>query len=110
LAIQQSSPLPPALYTLFLAMGRTRTKKVKQAKPTIAHAPSSQPEPTIESLFEKAQELLIQCNYDLAHRFVQRILDRDPTNIEAREMSAVVDLERGEIENARQVWVYFAYR
>ncbi|CCO36965.1 UPF0661 TPR repeat-containing protein [Rhizoctonia solani AG-1 IB] len=86
-------------------MGRTRTKKAKQAKPTTAHAPSSQPEPTIESLFEKAQELLIQCNYDLAHRFVQRILDRDPTNIEAREMSAVVDLERGEIENARQIFL-----
>ncbi|CAE6366950.1 unnamed protein product [Rhizoctonia solani] len=87
-------------------MGRTRTKKTKQVKPTSASAQgSTAPEPAIESLLEKAQELVIQCNYDLAHRFVQRILEREPTNIEAREMSAVVDLERGEIEDARQTFL-----
>ncbi|GAB1525230.1 hypothetical protein RhiTH_008387 [Rhizoctonia solani] len=87
-------------------MGRTRTKKTKQVKSNPSSVPgSSATEPSIESLFEKAQELLIQCNYDLAHRFVQRILERDPTNIEAREMSAVVDLERGEIESARQIFL-----
>lgn len=46
---------------------------------------------------------MVQCNYDLAHRFVQRILEREPANAEAREMSAVIDLERGEIESAREV-------
>ncbi|KAG8748917.1 hypothetical protein FRC11_011744 [Ceratobasidium sp. 423] len=86
-------------------MGRTRAKKTKQVKPTPAPVSSTAPGPSIESLFEKAQELLIQCNYDLAHRFVQRILERDPTNAEAREMSAVVDLERGEIESARQIFL-----
>lgn len=82
-------------------MGRTRTKKTKTTKPTAST--TTAPEPTTESLFEKAQELLTQCNYDLAHRFVQRILEREPTNAEAREMSAMVDLERGEIEIAKEV-------
>ncbi|KEP47611.1 UPF0661 TPR repeat protein [Rhizoctonia solani 123E] len=85
-------------------MGRTRTKKTKQAKSAPA-LPTSAPDPSIESLFEKAQELVIQCNYDLAHRFVQRILERDPTNAEAREMSAVVELERGQVENAKQIFL-----
>ena len=84
-------------------MGRTRTKKTKQIKPTPAPATASGHQPTIESLFEKAQELLIQCNYDLAHRFVQRILEREASNAEAREMSAVIDLERGEVESAKEV-------
>ncbi|CAE6536445.1 unnamed protein product [Rhizoctonia solani] len=87
-------------------MGRTRTKKNKQVKATATPVSNTAaPEPSIESLFEKAQELLIQCNYDLAHRFVQRILERDPTNAEAREMSAVVDLERGQVESARRIFL-----
>lgn len=86
-------------------MGRTRTQKSKHAKSTPAPAPVSGPQPSIESLFEKAQELLIQCNYDLAHRFVQRILEREPGNAEAREMSAVIDLERGEVESAKEVCI-----
>jgi hypothetical protein len=86
-------------------MGRTRTKKTKQVKPEPAPAKSTVSEPTTEALFVKAQELLIQCNYDLAHRFVQRILEREPLNAEAREMSAVIDLERGEIETAKQVCI-----
>ncbi|CAE6491486.1 unnamed protein product [Rhizoctonia solani] len=86
-------------------MGRTRGKKTKQVKPTPAPPINSAAEPSLEALFEKAQELLIQCNYDLAHRFIQRILERDPTNGEAREMSAVVDLERGEVENAKQIFL-----
>ncbi|KAG8736946.1 hypothetical protein FRC10_008701 [Ceratobasidium sp. 414] len=84
-------------------MGRTRTKKAKATVSSAKPATKASPEPTIESLFEKAQELLIQCNYDLAHRFVQRILEREPTNVEAREMSAVVDLERGEVESAKEL-------
>ncbi|KAJ1300064.1 hypothetical protein OPQ81_002546 [Rhizoctonia solani] len=87
-------------------MGRTRTKGSTQAKATPAPGSNkSVPEPSIEALFEKAQELIIQCNYDLAHRFVQRILERDPTNAEAREMGAVVDLERGETESAKQIFL-----
>ncbi|KAG9076238.1 hypothetical protein FRC06_009624 [Ceratobasidium sp. 370] len=86
-------------------MGRTRTKKAKAAASLTKPASNSAPEPTIESLFDKAQELLVQCNYDLAHRFVQRILEREPANVEAREMSGVVDLERGEIESAKETFL-----
>ncbi|KAG9094056.1 hypothetical protein FS749_013211 [Ceratobasidium sp. UAMH 11750] len=86
-------------------MGRTRAKKTKTVVPLAKPATKTAPEPTIESIFEKAQELLIQCNYDLAHRFVQRILEREPTNVEAREMSAVVDLERGEMDLAKETFL-----
>ncbi|KAG8793726.1 hypothetical protein FRC12_001809 [Ceratobasidium sp. 428] len=86
-------------------MGRTRTKKTKPTKSLPTSPAKTAPEPAIESLFEKAQELLIQCNYDLAHRFVQRILEREPTNVEAREMGAVIDLERGEIEAAKETFL-----
>ncbi|KAG9124646.1 hypothetical protein FRC07_010798 [Ceratobasidium sp. 392] len=86
-------------------MGRTRTKKTKPAKSLPPSPAKAAPEPSIESLFEKAQELLVQCNYDLAHRFIARILEREPTNAEAREMSAVVDLERGELEIAKETFL-----
>ncbi|QRV75620.1 TPR repeat-containing protein [Ceratobasidium sp. AG-Ba] len=85
-------------------MGRTRTKKTKSSK-TPTSPSTTAPEPTIESLFEKTQELLVQCNYDLAHRFVRRILEREPANAEAREMSAVIDLERGEIDSAKNTFL-----
>ncbi|KAB5590651.1 TPR_2 domain-containing protein [Ceratobasidium theobromae] len=90
-------------------MGRTRAKKTKPVKPELAPLKQTLaapvPEPSIQSLFGKAQELLIQCNYDLAHRFVQRILEREPSNAEAREMSAVIDLERGEIITAKETFL-----
>lgn len=81
-----------------LKMGRTRTKTKKNIQTTSSTSP-----PSIPSLLEKAQELIIQCDYELAQKFVQRVIDKEPTNVEAREMMGVVLLEMGEIDSARSV-------
>jgi hypothetical protein len=85
-------------------MGRTRTK-TKKSIPVVSSASESSVKsaPSILSLLEKAQELIIQCDYDLARMFVKRILDREPAHAEAREMMGVVLLETGEIDEARSV-------
>lgn len=84
-------------------MGRTRTKKKPSAK--VAELPTqkaSENAPSIPSLLEKAQDLIVQCDYDLALRFIQRVLDREPSNAVAKEMLGVIQLETGEIESAKQ--------
>lgn len=67
--------------------------------------PAAEPaqEPPVSSLLEKAQSLIVQCDYPLAERFIKRILEREPLNIEAREMLAAVLLETGELDAAKQV-------
>lgn len=73
-------------------MGRTRTTKtIKNETPTVA------------ALIDKAEKLIVECNYDLARLFVNRILDRDPANAQAKEMLGVVQLESGDIQAAKQV-------
>lgn len=86
-------------------MGRTRTKKKATSKatdPPIQHAATGAA-PSIDSLIEKAQALIIQCDYELAERFVQRILEQHPTNATAKEMLGVVQLETGQIFEAKEV-------
>ncbi|KDR76250.1 hypothetical protein GALMADRAFT_210892 [Galerina marginata CBS 339.88] len=84
-------------------MGRTRTKKKAQSKATdtpVQHAAESKG-PSTASLLEKAQSLIVQCDYELALRFIRRILDQDAKNGEAKEMLGVALLETGEIEAAK---------
>src|ERR1700722_13242431 len=85
-------------------MGGTRTK-TKKTVPVISAASDSPSKsiPSIQSLLEKAQELIIQCDYDLARMFVKRVLDQEATHADAREMMGVVLLETGEINEARSV-------
>lgn len=94
-------------------MGRTRTKTRKTKPPTVEvqekTTTTSQSEPSISSLLEKAQELIVQCDYELAGRFVQRVLERSPEHAEALEMMGVVQLETGELDAARKVCPYFFY-
>jgi len=86
-------------------MGRTRPK-TRKSKPLItANTLEEIAPPPISSLLEKAQSLIIQCDYDLAQRFVQRVLDREPKNVEAKEMLGVVQLETGDIESAKQTFL-----
>lgn len=89
-------------------MGRTRTKSRKAqaagAVPgTTTKSESTQQSPPIPALLEKAQTLIVQCDYGLAERFVQRILEREPTHAAAREMLGVIHLETGELDLAKQV-------
>ena len=88
-------------------MGRTRTKSRKAQAAGIPQPATAKPEaaqpPSIPALLEKAQTLIIQCDYELAERFIKRILEREPKHAAAREMLGVVQLEKGELEHARQV-------
>jgi len=74
-------------------MGRARPK---------VHATLTQT-PSIPPLVAKAKELIVQCDYELALRFVRRILEHQPGNVEAREMLGVCLLETGDIEAAKEV-------
>ena len=97
-------------------MGRTRPKsrKIKPVSTSnTADAPASSP--TIPALLEKAQSLIVQCDYELAGRFARRVLEREPENVEAKELLGVSQLETGELLAAKQVClkltcVQIAYR
>lgn len=85
-------------------MGRTRPK-TKKIKPMFTEntLDGPAPAPSIPALLEKAQTLIIQCDYELANRFAQRVLDHEPGNAEAKEMLGVTQLETGEILAAKEV-------
>ncbi|KAL4074886.1 hypothetical protein V8B97DRAFT_1868111 [Scleroderma yunnanense] len=85
-------------------MGRARPKKQRSAQP---QAPSSNP--AIASLLEKAQDLIIQCDYPLARKFIERVLLREDGTVseknQAREMMGVVLLELGEVDAAKEMFL-----
>ncbi|KAI6122259.1 hypothetical protein EDD16DRAFT_1782702 [Pisolithus croceorrhizus] len=87
-------------------MGRARPKQRKFSS-TAQPAPSSLP--PIASLVAKARDLIIQCDYPLARKFIERILSReDGTPAEknqAREMMGVVLLELAEVDAAKEMFV-----
>ena len=87
----------------FSEMGRARPKTKTLTKLSVQHTSSTTKTPSIPSLIQKAQELIVQCDYELALRFIRRILEQQPDNVEAREMSGVCLLETGEIEGAKEV-------
>jgi len=86
-------------------MGRNRLRTKILTSPSAQHTSSATPTktPSIPSLIEKAKELIVQCDYELALRFVRRILEQQPDNVEVREMLGVCLLETGEIEAAKEV-------
>jgi len=86
-------------------MGRARPRTKIHTKLSAQHTSSATPTkiPSIASLTEKAKELIVQCDYELALRFVRRILEQQPGNVEAREMLGVCLLETGEIKAAKEV-------
>jgi tetratricopeptide (TPR) repeat protein len=89
-------------------MGRTRPKNRKIRPPIDDPAErlgEKISEPAIEALLEKAQELIVQCDYDLARRFIDRVLNRAPDNAEAKEMLGVVQLETGLLDAAKQTFL-----
>ena len=88
------------------SMGRTRTTntRTRHLKAASSQATSSAATPpSVPDLLAKAQSLIEQCNYQLAARFLQRILETDATHIEARELLGVVQLELGDLDAARLV-------
>ena len=90
-------------------MGRTRPKTRKARPPThelVETLRENKSEPTVEALLEKAQELVVQCDYDLAGRFVERVLKCAPDSVEGKEILGVVQLETGLLDAAKQVRLY----
>lgn len=90
-------------------MGRTRTKKSLRAsigKVEPSTSVTTNPIPSTASLFEKAQVLVTQCNYELAHKFLVRVLDREPGHVNARELFGEVQLEMGELDAAKEVFYF----
>ena len=87
-------------------MGRTRTTNThtRRLKAATSQAFSTvTAPPSVSALLAKAQSLVEQCDYQLAARFLQRILETDPTHVEARELLGVVQLELGDLDAARLV-------
>lgn len=80
-------------------MGRTRVKTRKAT----ASSTGVKEEPSVEALLSKAQTLVTQCDYDLAQKFTLRILERVPNHIDAKELLGVIQLERGDLEEAKDV-------
>ncbi|KZT51999.1 TPR-like protein [Calocera cornea HHB12733] len=66
---------------------------------------AKKPAPTIEALVDKAQELVVQGDYDLARQFVDRVLERDGENVEARELKGVVEMENGDVDKAKEIFL-----
>lgn len=52
---------------------------------------------------DKAHTLLAQSNFELAAQFLDRALELEPTNLEARELLGVAHLEAGDPEVGRNV-------
>ena len=97
----------------FWGMGRTRTKSknLRHVRPKTSDqssSASSSTTPSIPALISKAQTIIEQCDYDLANQFTQRILQRLPDNVEAREMLGAVQLETGLVQEARKVGSRFS--
>ncbi|KAH0833334.1 hypothetical protein J3R83DRAFT_12402 [Lanmaoa asiatica] len=90
------------------AMGRARTKQKKSAR-TASASETISSSPPISSLLSKAQDLIVQCDFPLARKFTERVLARqDVTPAEknqAREMLAVVLLEIGDVDDAKDIFL-----
>lgn len=84
-------------------MGRTRTKKQSKATVLTSAQSADSQGPSVPALLEKARSLIIQCDYKLALRFSQRILEKDRKNSEAKEILGVSLLETGDIDAAKDV-------
>ncbi|CDZ96219.1 Tetratricopeptide TPR1 [Phaffia rhodozyma] len=96
-------------------MARTKTQKRADARPAAATTtiPSTstaavpipvagqQLDQNVDSLLLKSHTLLAQQNYELAQRFLTRLLALEPSNAEARELIGVCELELGNAEAAR---------
>lgn len=74
-----------------------------------AHAPTQsspqqrKPPPSVPALLSKAQDLMGEMDFELARRFVERILILEPTHFEAREMLGIIEAEEGNVDVARAV-------
>jgi hypothetical protein len=99
-----STPTPVARREFIMGRTRPKTRKARLLATELTEAlQEKKSEPTVQALLEKAHELIVQCDYHLAGRFVERVLQRTPDNAEAKEILGVVQLETGLLDKAKQV-------
>lgn len=89
-------------------MGRTKTlsghaKRIQPKTSTNQQTTPTKAAPSPSALFEKAQALVEQCDYDLAIKFLRRIIELDQLHVASRELLGVVLLEKGELDEAKEV-------
>ncbi|GMK57142.1 hypothetical protein CspeluHIS016_0309820 [Cutaneotrichosporon spelunceum] len=77
------------------------TKKKAARKPAKKEKTASTSATDVPSLLDKANVLLAQSNFELALKFLERALELEPGNLEARELSGVAELEGGDVERGR---------
>jgi hypothetical protein len=107
---QTPNRVVPVPGILLFEMGRTKSAgTVKGAKKASPGKISSTP-PSVPALLAKAQSLMGELDFDLARKFVVRILETEPDHFEAREMLAIIEVEKGDVDVARNVSRAFRFR
>ncbi|CAK9779955.1 hypothetical protein CC85DRAFT_287636 [Cutaneotrichosporon oleaginosum] len=81
-------------------MGRTNKKAAR--KPAKKEKATSATATDVPSLLDKANVLLAQSNFELAIKFLERALELEPANPEARELAGVAELEGGDVDRGRE--------
>ncbi|KIM33223.1 hypothetical protein M408DRAFT_326009 [Serendipita vermifera MAFF 305830] len=89
-------------------MGRTKTKTKRVERshnvPVKTNEPITKSGPSTSALYEKAQTLVEQCDYELAAKFLKRILDMESTHEQAQELLGVVLLELSDLSSAENLF------
>lgn len=88
---------------------KSRTAKAEKQAADTSGSSSSSTAPSATSLIDKAHTLLAQSNFELAIQFLQRALEVDGDNTEARELLGVAELEGGDAEVGREVGLSFTF-
>lgn len=84
-------------------MGRTKNTGASKGLLKKNETNNSAKQPSVTDLVKKAQSLMGEMDLELARRFVDRILELEPQNFEAREMLGIIEVEEGNIPTAREV-------
>ncbi|KAF8312478.1 TPR-like protein [Clavulina sp. PMI_390] len=82
-----------------------RSKNPPKTAPTSASSSKEKSKPTVPALLAKAQSLMGEMDFELARKFVDRILEVEPNHFEAREMAGVMEAEEGNVDSARSIFI-----
>lgn len=80
-------------------MGRTKQRRIQASVSSNPVTPYFPP----EALLVRAEELLGSCDFELARRFVERALERRPSDAKALELLATIELEFDQSDSAKEV-------
>ena len=83
-------------------MGRTKQRRIQNARAELASKPEGAYYPPV-ALLERADELVGACDFALARKFVERVLERRANDPRALELLATIELELGESDAAKDV-------